>query len=220
MIRPATLCLAIAATLLLGACASTRTTPVITAFTDPDFTGHRYRRLVVAADVSDLAGRSSIETALVEELLEHGIAAERSLAIFPPTRQWSEQQRVEELQRRGIDGLLKVTLVKTWTTQDHIPQTSTTKVTRETKEKEKPRTGEEGKETKGTEEETITTTTQGGYDVTYDWSRHQAELIDIASGRVAWVGVGEAESGHYNVSRFRDNIVEQLVFDKLLTAIK
>jgi hypothetical protein len=212
-IRPLTLA-AVAATLLLGACASTRTTPSITAYTDPDFTGHTFQWVAVAVDDGDLAWRTLLETHLVAELRERGVNAQSALQLFPPTREWSVQQKRSELIRRGFDGIVRLERARAWKTEDHVPQTTTTKVTRETKEE---KTEEEGKkEGKGKEEETVTTTTDGGYTVTTEWAGYEVKVVEVLSDRVAWIGAATVTATGSNAGRFTDDIVDRLQFDRMV----
>lgn len=207
-----TLPIAAALLLLVAGCATT--TPPITAYTDPDFAGRSYGRFVVAAELDDLEMRHRIETVLVEELRERGIEAEASARIFTPTRTWSAEQRTAELLRRGIDGRLAITLVSLWTRENHVPQTTTTTVTRESKEKSEKK-GKEKEET-GKEKETVTSTTQGGYTYSTEWGRYEIRLVDMASDRVAWIGVAALETSDASARRFRDDVVSQLQFDRMI----
>lgn len=200
---------------LIAACSSSRT-PVITAYTDPDFHGRSYEHIVVAADVADLEIRRLVESALVEELRERGIDAEESTRLFPPTRTWMVDERLEALRRRGSDGLLRIKHVSSWSTEEHVPLTTTTEVRRESDEKSEK--GEGASKQKSEEKETIMTTTSGGYVVRSDVSRYQIDLVDVPSDRVAWVGVMTLDAQGSTIGRFRTSVVKQLMIDRHIAA--
>jgi hypothetical protein len=166
----------IVAALLVTSCASTHST----SFQDPDFRGKPFRRLVVLSGPAPLTQRASIETRMVYVLRKYEIYAVGGLQVFPPTRTLSPEEMARTLQEGGFDGVLIVSETNSGVQQTYVPpsgpSTSTTTGTITSN-------GYGAASYSGT----TTTYTPQGHTVNRPWADFDARLVDVASGKTAWI---------------------------------
>lgn len=198
------------------------TTNYLTSFPDPAFIGTRYTSVAVHFDSPNLYYRKAVETQLVEELRERKNSAIESSMIIPPTRTWDSASIHGTLAAAGIEGYIHIVETDSWVEHTYIPEEQKTTIKREGTEKkvpEKKRRGE-GKQdsvTRTVETETVTTTTSGGYTRETTWRTFRIELVDVATGRVAWLGTKSIEgSVSYEARDFGERVAGQLHADGLM----
>lgn len=195
----------IAALFGFGGCASTS----MTSFTDPAYRATNFSRVLVVVNLSDLQWRQRIESRMVEEFRDKGIFALEGMNLFPPTRDLTDEQKVDLLLQNGIDSYLVIGVGETGTQQVYIPQTGSS-------------TKKEGNVSvygnTATYREKSTTTTYGGYTVSKPWANFDAKLFDVSNGQNAWVAsafTGGNAYANFNtvINSFCGKTVEQLIKD-------
>lgn len=213
----------------IGCASSGSGSRYMTSFPDPAYLGRAFNRVAIHYDSPTLAYRKEVESRLAEELLDHDVTAVESSRIIPPTRTWDSAGIRNALIAAGIDGYVRIVEVESWTENVVVPPKATTEVQRKaeqrngTESKEKPTAGERNDST-GKEEvirvvetETTTTTTSGGYSYDVTWRRFNVELIDLGTGRLAWLGTttvrGSVSSGSED---FSEQIAGQLRQDGMV----
>ena len=72
-------------------------------YVNPDYSGKRYRSVLVSVPVADLEFRERLEKAVAKQLRGH-----THLAVFSPAKQYSEKEIKKELERLGIDAVVVV----------------------------------------------------------------------------------------------------------------
>lgn len=166
---------------LCGGCASTK----MHSFVDPDFQGHRYERLLVAVQLEHLDQRDDAEREFVKRLGKHGVICLRALDVLPPTRKYDEEQFQKALSDTGVDGILIVRETDYYEDEYYVPPSSSTYTTGNLSSN----TYYHGNRssTIGTAHSTSHTTTSGGYTYTKPRVRHEGQLWDVQTGRMAWI---------------------------------
>lgn len=199
------LLISVAALIGFGGCASTS----MTSFTDPGYRTTTFSRILVVANLSDLQWRQTIESRLVQEFRENGIFAMEGMSLFPPTRDLTDQEKIDLLVQNKIDSYIVVDVGETGTQQVYIPQTGSSTKT-------------EGSVTvydnTATYHEESRTTTYGGYTVSKPWAQFGAKLFDVSNGQNAWVAsafTGGNAYANFNtlIDSFCGKTVEQLIKD-------
>lgn len=82
-----------------------------TSYSDPSFASKPYKKICVYSIDVNLNYRSALEKAFVKEFKDLGIDAVEGSFIFPPTREWKEEEFQKALLANGFDGFLKVELL-------------------------------------------------------------------------------------------------------------
>ena len=193
-------------------CASTQ----MTSFKDPDYEGSVFKRILVIVNTSDLEKQLYFETRMTKVFNGAGIFAKEGFKLFPPTRNMVATEKIELLKRDSIDAYISVYVGESGIEQIYIPPTGTSTKT-------------EGSATVSgnqiTYEEKSKTTVIGGYTISKPWAEFYAKLMDVSSGRTAWISSsftgGSALSSFYTViNSFCDQILSQLVTDKLVKTVE
>lgn len=202
------LLLGVAALIGFGGCASTS----MTSFTDPSYRTTTFSRILVIANLSDLQWRQRIESRLVQEFRENGIFAMEGMNLFPPTRDLTDQEKIDLLVQNRIDSYIVVDVGETGTQQVYIPQTGSSTKTEGT-------VSIYGNT--ATYREKSKTTTYGGYTVSIPWAKFDAKLFDVSNGQNAWVAsafTGGNAYANFNtvINSFCGKTVEQLVKDGIV----
>ena len=209
--------------LLVIGCGSGKTiTYTMTAYTDPDFTDRRYDTLSVHMITDALDQRKGIEWRVVDELERVDLRAQESADLLPPTRAWDSLGVERTLEAAGISAAVRIREADSWIHSTWIPKKEVTTVTTEetpVKEKKKRRRGEiEEKEEENKVERTteVTTTSTGGYRKDDRRTRYAVELVDLATGRIAWTGSLVIRNDDYR--HLARRIVGQLKRDNMIAA--
>jgi len=83
----------------------------VKGFTDRDFQGYHLVKIAVRAPNASFMFGELLEKSMVEKLRDKGVQAESFMEIFPPTRQWTNEQVATELGQKGFDTIMYVNLV-------------------------------------------------------------------------------------------------------------
>lgn len=187
-------------------CASTETT----TFTDPSFRGKQYGKICVLADISDLKYKQKLEKEVVKNLAGAGTQFILGSAIFPPTREWSEDQMHEVLTNENVDGYLLITWKDKQVQETFRPGSTVSETKGEVKK-------ERGKDVY--RERTVTTQTGGSVEREF-LSYFEAKLIDVNTKGTAWIATSYSQSGEWFGSdydlimeSYSKDIVENLIKD-------
>lgn len=159
---------------ILSGCASTS----VTSFTDPDYTSAEFNRILVVVNSNDLENRLNIETNMVFALKDAGVYALESYKLFPPTRQFTPEEKISLLIKKDIKAFLSITIGKTGVQEVYIPPTSSTTKT-------------EGDISfhgnSASYSEKSKTAYLGGYTLSKPWAKYATKLFDVSNGRMVWL---------------------------------
>ena len=199
------LLLGVAALIGFSGCASTN----ITSFTDPDYKSTNFTRVLVITNLSDLQWRQQIESQLVQEFRDNGIFAMEGINLFPATREFTDQEKIDLLIQNKIDSYILIDVGETGTQQVYIPQTGSSTKTEGS-------VSVYGNTT--TYREKTKTTNYGGYTVSKPWAKFDTKLYDVSNGQNAWIASaftsGNAYANHETViNSFCGKTVKQLIKD-------
>ena len=180
----------------------------MTSFPDPDFLESDYDTLVIHFDSPSLYERKHVESFLVNRLRRKkgkAIVAYESSSLIPPTRTWDSASSYSTFLKAGIDGYIHIVEVERKIDSTWVPIKEVTKTTREEEQQRQTHEDQRQEEVKRdtllttVEVETTTRSTHGGYWEESIRRDFRVQLIDIPSGRIAWLGVswfsGEIDDG-------------------------
>lgn len=202
----------IVALLTLEGCAST----TITSFKDPQYKTTTFNRILVIANFSNLQRRWRVETQLVKEFQRIGVFAIEYLNLFPPTRDYTDEEKINQLVNNNIDSFIMIDAGESGVSQVYIPQIGsyTTKT---------------GKVNiygnAATYDEKSTTTNYGGYVISKPWAHFNAKLFNASNGQNAWIASaftgGNGLAGFDTViDSFCWKMVQQLIDDGIIIKTK
>jgi hypothetical protein len=203
--------------LLFSSCTSNR--QWLPSYTDPAFAGVSFRSIAALSDTGDLEWRKAFERTLTEEMLDEEAVCIEASALMPPTRSYTEVQLREILRERGIDAWLTVRAGRTESYEEIIPEIRET-----VKEKEpiveRVRYREKGKwvekdSVTGTRE-IATTKTNPAHTVLHTRVQFHLELVDVISGRTAWIGDYTAVVDRPYMGDLCESIARQLIKDGIV----
>ena len=197
---------------ILSSCASTR----MTSFKDPSFRSSKFKRILVIANVSDLQWRQKVESRLVEAFKDAGVFAVEGVLFFPPTRTFSNEEKVDLLVSSNLDGYISVSVGDAGTTEVYVPPTSSTTTT-------KGSASVYGNQ--ATYKSKSTTSYSGGYTLSKPWAEFDTKLVDVSSGQTAWVASSFTGGNAYAnlntvINSYCDKVVEQLIQDGLVNKLE
>lgn len=172
----------VGAFLCTSGCASTK----MRSFPDPDFAGHEYRCILIAAQLKNLDQKADAEEIFVDEFSDLDMTCIRSLDVLLPTREYADEDLFDILKEHHVDGVLVVRETEYYEEEKYIPESSTTT----TNSNLSATTFYYGGTayTQGTGRGTSHTSKSGGYYVRKPRVRHHVELYDVKSRSTAWVG--------------------------------
>ncbi|GMU97207.1 hypothetical protein [Ignavibacterium album] len=195
-------------TVLFVGCASTR----ITSFKDPDYQKAEFRKILIVANTNDLEDRQRLESKMVEAFSEVGVFALESYKLFPPTRELTDQDKVDLLIKNNIDAFIAISVGESGVSEVYIPQTSSTTKT----------TGNVNVYgNTASYRQKSTTTYQGGYTLNKPWAEFQTKLYDVSNGKMAWIASSFTGGNAYAnrntvINSYCGKTVDQLLEDKLI----
>lgn len=166
--------------LFVISCATTNTT----SFTDPDFMGKKYSKICVVVEVGDFATKKELEKKICSELKNLRVETVIGSDLFPPTRNWTDEQIKNQLTKMEIDGYLNVQVLNQ-SIDDRVLGTTTVTET----VGQESNTGNKGRYI----QRTIANTTANS-DRNY-LSSFKTQLIDVTSDRVAYAATSNSQSG-------------------------
>ncbi len=192
---------------LLG-CASTS----MTSFKDPDYQNTEFKRILVVANTNDLEDRQKLESKMVEAFSEIGVYALESYKLFPPTRELTNEEKVDLLLKNNIDSFISISVGESGVSNVYIPQTSSTTKT----EGDVNVYGNTARY-----KEKSTTTYQGGYTVYKPWAEFETKFYDVSNGRMAWIASSYTGGNAYAnrntvINSYCGKTVDKLLEDKLI----
>lgn len=193
----------------------------MTSFADPDFLGKHYDKLAIYFDTISLMDRQMVESFLVDELRKRNVEAYESGAISAPTRNWDSASMYASLVKAGMDGYLHITESRRRLDSTWVPVTHVTKTTRTEDQRKGSKPRSEGRQDSVAhlqEIETTTTTTEGGYWRWSIWRELRIELIDLPTGRTAWLGTQSFRGALSSQGEdFSERIAKQLGADGMVS---
>ncbi|MGQ9848086.1 MAG: hypothetical protein ACUVQP_11395 [Bacteroidales bacterium] len=189
-------------------CASTR----MTSFKDPDYQKAEFKRILVVANTNDLEDRKKLESKMVEEFSDIGVYALESFRLFPPTRELTDEDKVELLLKNDIDAFILISVGESGVSEVYVPQTSSTTKT-------KGSVSVYGNTAKY--EEKSTTIYQGGYTLNKPWAEFETSLYDVSNGQMVWIASSFTGGNAYAnrntiVNSYCEKTVEKLLEDRLI----
>ncbi len=164
-------------------------------YADRQLPQHPVQRLAaLVAAPTGLA--SSLQADITNEAKKRGVLAEDALTLLPPTRTYSDAEVKSELGRDGIDAVLVLTVGDSGVQKEYAGTVffgaSTTSVNAAGT------ATSFGNMTNVSVNGVANTTTTATASPTYRYSRQttfQARLVEVASGRVLYVGNGQVQAG-------------------------
>lgn len=194
--------------LILFGCASTR----MTSFKDPDYQNTEFKRILVVANTNDLEDRQKLESKMVEAFSEVGVYALESYKLFPPTRELTDEEKVDLLLKNDIDAFISISVGESGVSEVYVPQTSSTTKT-------KGEVNVYGNTARYKEKST--TTYQGGYTLNKPWAEFETKLYDVSNGQMAWIASSFTGGNAYAnrntvINSYCGKTVDQLLEDKLI----
>ena len=193
---------------ILVSCASTK----MTSFKDPDYQNAKFKRILIVANTNDLQDRQKLESKMVEAFTENGVFALESYKLFPPTRELTDEEKVDLLLKNDIDAFISISVGESGVDEVYVPQTSSTKKT-------KGEVNVYGNTARYNEKST--TTYQGGYTLNKPWAKFETKLYDVSNGQMAWISSSFTKGNAYAnrntiINSYCGKTVEKLLDDKLV----
>lgn len=175
----------------LSSCASVRTN--FDTFKDPRFENKRFKTVLVSALLPNLKKRKQMEDLFSQELQKKAdVTVYKRYKVFLPTREYSAQAYVEEINSRSIDGIIQVTKAKKSTFSTYVPN-QTNCVTNSY-------TGQ------------ATCNSYGGYSISKPSQETQIEFLEAATGVKVWIAtVSSSGNGFSGYNDIDESIAKELV---------
>jgi hypothetical protein len=92
-----------------GAASAFRSTDV-ESYTDPDYKGYQPKKVMLVVENASQEMRMEIEERLTKELAKKGVEVISNRKLFPPTREFSTEDRQRILAAESVDSALVVTI--------------------------------------------------------------------------------------------------------------
>lgn len=94
--------------LLFSAPAEALRSTKVEGHTDPDFVGYQPKKVLIVVIGTSTDMRQQTEKRMIERLAKFNVEAATERQLFPPTRDWSPETRVEMLEKHGFDSTILV----------------------------------------------------------------------------------------------------------------
>jgi hypothetical protein len=94
-------------TLLLAGCVTTS----VRGFTDNNYKEFKIKKIAVRAPNVGFAFGEIMENSMIKNLRSSKVQAESFLSLFPPTRDWTNEEVAKQLMKDGYDSIMYVYLV-------------------------------------------------------------------------------------------------------------
>lgn len=98
------------ALMLVSATASAFRSTDVESYTDPDYKGYQPKKVMLVVENASQEMRTEIEERLTAEFAKKGIEAIPNRKLFPPTREFSTDDRMKVLAAENVDSALVVTI--------------------------------------------------------------------------------------------------------------
>ena len=82
----------------------------VESYTDPDYQGYQPKKVMIVVENAGQETRSEIEERLTKALEKKGVSVVINRRLFPPTRQYSAEEKLKVFETQGIDAALIVTI--------------------------------------------------------------------------------------------------------------
>lgn len=108
--------------ILIAATGCVRTN--LTSYSDPSLSsGYRLGKVMVFAGELPLDERAAVETKFVEQFASEKVQAVRGMDVLPPTRQFTQEEVGQVVQREGVDSVLMMVGYSKSTSSTYVPPT-------------------------------------------------------------------------------------------------
>jgi hypothetical protein len=205
------LCLLVVFSLTLAACA---VTVKVASLTDPDYRDMKFKRVLVFGNFANLQIMEMMESTTVERLKEKGIYAIENYKLFPPIRQYSNEDKRQVIIKEKLDCYLVIAGKSYDSGTVYIPSISTTNVS----------ANASANQGRGT----ATTVTSDSHEQEVVTSvQTEVQLYDLQNARLAWKGDVDSQIPYYGSEPMAEpdqvfkstcgGIVDQLVKDGLVS---
>ena len=102
--------LVLAALLVMSGTASAFRSTDVESYTDPDYKGYQPKKVMLVVENASQEMRMEIEDRLTKEFEKKGVEAIPNRKLFPPTREFSTEDRMKVLEAENVDSVLVVTI--------------------------------------------------------------------------------------------------------------
>ncbi|MBU0558237.1 MAG: hypothetical protein KJ799_16390 [Bacteroidetes bacterium] len=200
--------LSILSILYVLGCASTK----ITSFIDPAYQLANFKNILIIVNTSNLEDRKNIENTMVKYFLSKGRSATESYKVFPPTRNFTDEEKIEILLKNKIDAFIAISIGEYGVSEYYIPQTSSVTKT----------TGNVnvygGSATYNTKSKT---SYEGGYTLRKPWAEIETKMYDVSNGQMTWIATsfngGNAYANKSTViESYCEATVNKLIEDRMV----
>ncbi len=159
---------------LLFSCASTR----MTSFKDPDYQKANFKSILIVANTNDFEDKKNLESKMTEVFSEVGLFALESFKQFPPTRELTNEAKVDLLFKNNIDAFISIPVGESGVSEVYVPQTSST-IKTEGNVNVYGNTANYKQKSK--------TAYQYGYTLNKPWAEFETKLYDVSNSQMAWI---------------------------------
>lgn len=202
-------CLLLILSVVLVGCVTVK----VATLTDPDYKNTKFKRVLVFGNFADLHMMKLMESTTVDKLKEEGYYAIENYKLFPPLRQYSDEEKRQVIIKERLDCYLVIEGKGLNSGTLYVPSISTTRVNVDAQ-------GNQGQGsattvTSPSREEEVVTSVQ-----------MEAQLFDLQNGRLAWRGDSDSKIPYYYGQPMAqpdqvfestcNGIVDQLLDDGLL----
>ncbi|MFA6074583.1 MAG: hypothetical protein WCV63_00245 [Negativicutes bacterium] len=147
----------------------------IVTFKDPQFVNMRYAQVMVCVNNNDLIIKKTFENEIKFNLQKYGVRSITDSEMFPPTRSYSESERLQALKHDGYDAYLVLAIDDYKVDKNNVAPTSQVTTGQVT---------QNGNNTNYVQQTQLV----GGYTETNMNVTYSAKLFDVATNKVAWMG--------------------------------
>lgn len=189
--------------LFLNGCAATQLNTV----RNPELYNVKFEKILVVAPFTDIGLRRQTENTFVAKFSSAGMDSLSSIEIIPPTKEYSNYELLNILDKYKIDGILTVALKDFWTTQTYVPKSSST-------------SGSANLYYNSLKYQSYTQE-YGGYYISKPSVYFETRLLDRKSEQIAWIVTsttsGNAFADYRNLSNsLATRIVKELTKENML----
>lgn len=164
--------LLLSVTVSLGGCVTTK----VRGYTDHSFANYKVQKIVVRVPNADFAFAELLENSMVEELKDSGIPAASFIRMFPPTREWTNDEVTHQLRQKQFNAIMYINLSGSETHSQTI-----------------------GYINSGTASVYGNTASYYGNSTAvktfHRYTSTRVKVYDVASGRTVWVGDSSTQAG-------------------------
>lgn len=183
--------------LSLTGCAFTN----VSSYKDPSFNDRKITKVLMLSAFQDIGARQRSDQAGCDRFKEYGVDCIPGTIFLPPTQPLpSKEELLQRCKENGIDSYFVLAMVGAGTSESYVPQSSQTQ-------------GQFGP----FGQYRSTTQTYGGYNVSKPHASFEAKLVDVETGKPAWVATPNSRG---NAFADYDDLVMSVIrnsIDKIAT---